>query len=83
MQFLEFPSSTLISRNHGCARRHQCLEFGVDVKILFGAIILTGTVCLFGCSSMPSGEARNREAIQQYEADKKSEEFASSLPPAR
>ena len=59
------------------------LESSVNVKTFFSALVLIGTVCLFGCSGMSSGEERNREALQQYERDKKSEEFARSLPPAR
>jgi hypothetical protein len=55
----------------------------VNLKNLLSVIILTGTVYFSGCSSMPSGEAQNREALQQREADKKAEEFARSLPPAR
>jgi hypothetical protein len=55
----------------------------MNVKIILGVVILIETVCFIGCSSMPSGEERNREALQQYESDKRSEEFARSLPPAR
>jgi starvation-inducible outer membrane lipoprotein len=55
----------------------------VNVKIFLSFVLFTCTVFLSGCSSMPSGEKQNREALQQYEADKKSEEFARSLPPAR
>jgi hypothetical protein len=55
----------------------------VNVKILFSAIVLIGTVCLSACSSMPSGEAQDRQEQQEEAADKTSEDFARSLPPAR
>jgi starvation-inducible outer membrane lipoprotein len=55
----------------------------VNVKILFGAIMLIGTVCFSGCSSMPSGVAMERQAQEEEASEAKSEAFAKSLPPAR
>jgi PBP1b-binding outer membrane lipoprotein LpoB len=55
----------------------------VNVKILLSVVLLMGTVCLLGCSSMPSGVEQERKAQEEEAADKKSEEFARTLPPAR
>jgi PBP1b-binding outer membrane lipoprotein LpoB len=53
------------------------------MKIFLSGVLLMGAVCLFGCSSMPSGVEQERKAQEEEAADKKSEEFARSLPPAR